>query len=279
MAIVRNLFPYPGGKTYLADWIVSNFPQHKCYVEVFGGAGSVLVQKPESRVEVINDRDGDIVQFYEVLRDRSTELADWLDRTPYARDVHEEWAEEFYSGVRPDDPIERAGRFFYLRYSQFASKYASASGFRSGRTRNIANELRQQSDAFDELSERLRKVQIENGDYSDIFDRFDGPETLFYCDPPYVDEGDALYRHGEFDHKRFAGSVDSLEGHAAISYMDIPEELSDWHTEERDSGQHMNKGHRSDDRRGSATERLVMNYDPHKSLQFSEAGQTTLTLD
>jgi len=158
-------------------------------VEVFGGSGAVLVNKPESHTEVYNDLDGDLVQFFEVLREREEELVEWLNLTPYAREQHQEWKEDFYSGERPDDPIERAGRFFYLRYSQYASKYRTASGFAGAHQRNKARKLRNATEKLHEFADRFKNVQIENLDYAEVIDRYDSEDTFFYRDPPYLDEG------------------------------------------------------------------------------------------
>lgn len=270
-----SVFQYPGGKSWLAPWIIDHFPQHRCYVEVFAGSAAVLVNKPQSYIEVINDRDGDIVQFFEVLRARGDELADWLKNVPYAHDVQQEWADEFYRGERPDDPIERAGRFFFLRNTQYAGKYRSKSGFRSGRNWNKAQHYANNREELREFRDRFEGVQIENRDFEEIFDRFDAEDTLFYCDPPYVEEGDSLYTHGEFDHERFVETVRGIEGLAAISYMDLPPGLEEWYVSEKDTVQQMNKGR--DGRRETAAEKLVMNYDPKESPTFSETGQATLS--
>lgn len=207
----ENVFPYPGGKTLLAPWIIKHLPDHHTYVEVFGGSGAVLANKPESPVEVFNDRDGDIVQFFQVLRDREDELREWLSNTPFAYDLHRKYAHQFFSGYRPDDAVERAGRFFYLRYSQFARKHTAYSGFRYSTQEDTASELRHATHDLEAFAERFRRVQLENRDYSEVFAKHDGPDTVFYCDPPYVKEGDALYSHSSFDHGRFVDQLNQLE--------------------------------------------------------------------
>lgn len=275
--MVESVFPYPGGKALLGSWIIEHFPQHKCYVEVFGGSAAVLVQKDKSHTEVYNDRDGDLVQFFKILRDREDELIDWLDQTPYAREQHQEWKEAFYDGERPDDPIERAGRFFYLRYSQYASKYRTASGFAGAAKRNKARKLRNATEDLHKFADRFRNVQIECLDYTEVFDRYDTEDTFFYADPPYLDEGDDLYRHGEFDHEQFVDTLEDVDGKWAVSYQRLPERLKKYNVAEKGRSQFMNKQHNDETRSTEVTERLVMNYDAEEVGEFTDdQSQTTL---
>lgn len=275
--MVESVFPYPGGKALLGSWIIEHFPQHKCYVEVFGGSAAVLVQKDKSHTEVYNDRDGDLVQFFKILRDREDELIDWLDQTPYAREQHQEWKEAFYDGERPDDPIERAGRFFYLRYSQYASKYRTASGFAGAAKRNKARKLRNATEDLHKFADRFRNVQIECLDYTEVFDRYDTEDTFFYADPPYLDEGDDLYRHGEFDHEQFVDTLEDVDGKWAVSYQRLPERLKKYNVAEKGRSQFMNKQHNDETRSTEVTERLVMNCDAEEVGEFTDdQSQTTL---
>jgi len=111
-----SVFAYPGNKASLSDWIIEHLPDHRLYVEVFGGAAGVLANKPQSHNEVYNDIDEDLVQFFDVLRDRHEELVEWLRRVPYSREKYNEWVVPWYhEDWRPEDPIERAGVFFFHR--------------------------------------------------------------------------------------------------------------------------------------------------------------------
>lgn len=215
-------FPYPGSKGLLASWIIYHLPAHHAYVEPFGGSAAVLCQKPESRVEVINDTDGDIVHFYQTLRDQRQELKKWLRNTPFSRDLHRKYAREYYAGYRPEDDIERAGRWYYLRSTQFAQKYTGFSGFASARTRDHSRSYHNRVDQLDVISERLRHVQIENRDYMAVFERFDADDTIFYLDPPYVDAGDDLYSHDTFDHNLLVKALDELDAKWIVSYTVLP---------------------------------------------------------
>lgn len=279
-----SAFPYPGGKTpYWAD-IVQYFPEHRRYVEPFGGGAAVLLNKPESYIEVYNDRDGDVVHFFRVLRERPDDLKQWLRRTPFSRDLHKRWTQEFFDGYRPDDDLERAGRWFYLRYTQYGGKLNGPSGFKASGKRNEALSFRGGIEAIDEVVDRFQKVTIENEDYRDVLDRYDGPEALFYLDPPYYGPGDEIY-DTEFDHAALATALADLEGYWICSYDELPPALcarvignhregGDWTVET--FGASYSLHYTVDEGRREATELLVMNFDPDDVRRFDGAEQSGL---
>jgi DNA adenine methylase len=261
--MARAVFPFPGGKSHLASWILDHVPDHECFVEVFGGAAGVLVNKdPDaSTVEVYNDRDGDIVQFFEVLRDQSDELTEWLDTVPYSRAIHGDWAHTFYHGYRPSDPIERAGQFFFLRYAQWGGGYDSQNGFGTSKVSNSATSYQNKIDRLSEFADRFGDVVVENLDWHDVLSKYDSAETVFYLDPPYVGKED-YYLVNTIDHDALVTALGELDGRFVLSYSDLPESLAveDYHLVERGSKNFMNSG-----KQGSAKdtrERLVMNIDP-----------------
>ena len=302
--MARSLFPYPGGKYNLADWIVGLIPDHECYAEPFGGSGGVLFSKPRSRVEVYNDIDEDVVQFFRAVREREDELVEWLRRVPYARSLHDRWVSEFYGGYRPDDPIERAGRFFFLRHSQFASKYDGVSGWSASRPRNEATKFRDGTEQLLTLSQRLRSVQLERRDFGAVIPEYDGPDTFFYVDPPYLNPNDDPYHHdGCFDRDRLATVLEETEGRWILSLATVipenavgdltVEELVDaaevrdddpltvrealrddrhlvWH----DTMYSMRRG--VDEWEKCRAECLLMNFDPDATPRFADAAQTNL---
>src|SRR6185369_14246291 len=87
LKITRPLIRYHGGKFRLAPWLVSHFPPHRVYLELYCGGGSVLLRKPKVEVEIINDLDSEIINVFQVLRDKSSalELERLLRLTPFAR--------------------------------------------------------------------------------------------------------------------------------------------------------------------------------------------------
>lgn len=277
-------FNYPGGKTTLASWVIEQFPKHECYVEPFGGSGAVLFNKTRSDVEVYNDAYDRVVNFFKVARDRSEELSEWLEYTPYSRSLYEEYVDDLRSGSEPKDAVERAGRFFYIQTTSYSGK-PQGGGFRiSKTTRSPADELtykfEQSKKQIDRIAERFRQVIIECMDYADVVSKYDGEDTLFYFDPPYVGDrnGNTYYMVGDdFDHDRFIETVSSASGYIIISYDTLPDGLAElservgWRVVERD------RKYQSTNGKGkSAVERLVCNFDTETAGTFSGANQSSV---
>jgi len=282
--------PYPGGKTALAPWVCRHLPAHECYVEPFAGSAAVLVEKDRSTVEVLNDADGMLIRAYRTIRDDLGELVDRLQSVPYARTLHEDWKRHLDTGEWPADDVEATARWLFLRYSQHSAKLTASSGFKTSKVTNPGKAWANARDALPALADRLDGVILETGDWMDVANQYDGPDTVQYFDPPYCEgKGDELYRHaGTFDHGRLADWLVSAESNWLVSYEALPRELE----------AKVIASHRDDDRdtlyvlteeteyRGSArdgdecktaTERLVCNFDPEQTPAFSAANQTTLT--
>lgn len=216
---------YHGGKFRLAPWVISHFPAHTTYVEPFGGAAGVLLQKPRAYAEVYNDLDGEVVNFFRVLRDpvSRAQLVMACQLTPYAR-------AEFEQAWEPaEDPVENARRLVIRAQMGFGSAGATkgATGFRvdSKRAYGTAQHLWA---AFPEnlaqVGARLAGVMIEQRDALEVMRQHDGPETLHFVDPPYLPETRVLganryYRHEMTveQHEALLAGLQDLKGMVAIS--------------------------------------------------------------
>ncbi|PSP80186.1 adenine methyltransferase [Halobacteriales archaeon QS_1_68_20] len=222
----HTVFPYPGGKASYADWILQHVPEHETYVEPFGGSAGVLFNKPPSDIEIYNDLDGDLVHFFEILRDREEDLRNWLRDTPYSRELWEEWMEDWYvDGWRPDNDIAKAGVFFYLRCASFSGQVSTRSGFSISASRNHAQKYQNRVDRLESFAARIRgQVVLENLDWRDVVEKYDRPETVFYFDPVYPDTTKDHYRLNDMDHGELADRLATVEGDWLVSYGDpIPE--------------------------------------------------------
>lgn len=193
----RPALRYYGGKWRLAPWIISHFPSHQNYVEPCGGAASVLLQKPRSLLEIYNDLDGNVVNFFRVLRDKPDELIHKIKLTPWAR-------AEYELSLEPcEDEIERARRFCIASMqSLHRGTDSKPSDWKYWRRQNSFGDCPKQQTgivwALYNVAERLLTVQIESKDALDVLDRYNASgETLFYFDPPYV--LDTRHRKNAYD--------------------------------------------------------------------------------
>lgn len=280
--MTKSPFPYPGGKAQRCDFITDSIPRHTRYVEVFGGSAGVLFSKSPSAVEVYNDRDGLIVNFFEVLRDSTEDLVAWLDRTPYSRELHKRYAREvFGDDPTPGDAVDRAGKFFYLRFTQHGADYSGKAGFKLGKKSNRpeyspSHGYRRKVDALDDFADRLADVTIEALDWSDVFDNYDASCAFFFADPPYYGT-ESSYRHGEgFDHAAFHDAIAGLDGDVMVTYADLPpcfEADDDLYFQSRDRSHLIEPSNRDDD----TDEWVITNYDPTSITRHAEVDQSGLS--
>lgn len=180
--IKRPLLDYFGGKWRIADKIISNLPAHKSYVEVFGGAASVLFKKQPSKNEIYNDINSEVYNLFVVLRNSSEELRKLLALTPYSR-------EEYYSCREvSNNPIEQARRTIVKSWFGIGDSLDNETGFRVSLSQGGSTTKPWVSyvDHLEAYSQRLRAVILENLDYKEVIFRYDKPDTLFYVDPPYT---------------------------------------------------------------------------------------------
>lgn len=183
-SVLRPPVKWYGGKHYLRRQIIKQFGDHHTYVEPFGGAASVLLNKKRSPVEVYNDLDLRITRLFRVLRDNGDELRRRLQLTPYSE-------AEFANAEEPtEDEIEQARRD-YVRWRQSFGGQGNTFSFTKHRMRGgmadvVSGYLSAIDDQLPKIIERLRSVQILCRPAIPVIRRWDGPKTLFYCDPTYL---------------------------------------------------------------------------------------------
>jgi len=215
---------YFGGKWRIALWIINYFPEHRIYVEPFGGAGSVLLRKPPSKSDVFNDLDSNVVNLFRVLRNGAMyqELERRLKLTPFSRD-------EFMQAYEPtDEPVEQARRMMIRAWMGYGGlRGRGRPGFRSNVVAkghpSVAKTWKEVVDHLPAIVERLRTVTIENRPAVEVIQGHDHPDTLFYVDPPYplsTRQGSGkTYAHemSDDDHRALATVLHSVEGKVVIS--------------------------------------------------------------
>lgn len=232
-----------GGKFAMSDWIISFFPAHRCYVDIFGGGGSVLLKKPRSHKEIYNDLNGDAVNLMRAVRDDWEELQRRLRLTLWSR-------EEFERAVLDpptDDPVERARRTIVASWMSRVNGGvdARATGYRSTSAlchRPQEKVFPKMVDHLHEYAERLRGVEIESMDAIKLAEKhMDDPSALIYADPPYMHgerRSQARYRfeYTEDDHARLLDALRGARCSVVVSGYDsglYRERLAGWRRETR----------------------------------------------
>jgi DNA adenine methylase len=192
---VSQPLKWHGGKYYLASRIIELFPEHTHYVEPFFGGGAVFFAKPpryiEEHSEAINDLNGDLMNFWKVLRD-PLQFADFqrlVEATPFSKPEFIDACEDV-SAAHPSDPVWRALAFF-VKYRQsrqgLGTSFATMS--RSRTRRGMNEQVSSWLSAIKGLPEahaRLKRVVIFHEDALEVIRREDSEHTFFYLDPPYM---------------------------------------------------------------------------------------------
>lgn len=221
---LRSPIQWFGGKQLMAKKLLPLFPEHHTYVEAFGGGGALLFAKTPSPVEVYNDLDADLVNFFRVLRDPAL-FADLYNRawlSPYSREEY-----GFCRQHLGDDPnpVERARRFFVLARFSFSGIVGGSFGINvtssTGGMVEKACAYRNVLCFLPLISERLSMIEIECKDFRHILSTYDTEDTFFYLDPPYVPE---TRRSGRYrcemtaeDHQELVELLRGIKGKAMLS--------------------------------------------------------------
>ncbi len=210
---------YIGGKQRLAKKIIAILPDHTAYVEAFAGGAQVFFHKEPSKVEVLNDLDGEIVNFFRICQLHYDELLRCLRFSLVSR--------KSFKTFRLQDPetltdIQRAARFFYLQKNSFAGLVRNRA-YHYHVVRPPSFNLGSLPQLIEKAHQRLDRVQIECLPYEEILRRYDRPGTLFYLDPPYW--GRKLYRFNfaESDFVKLEENLRNIQGKFVLSLNDLPE--------------------------------------------------------
>jgi DNA adenine methylase len=264
-------FGWYGGKYSHLDWLLPLLPKCHHYCEPFAGSAAVLLNRHPSPVETYNDLDGEVCNFFRVLREQKESLVEAIGLTPFSR-------EEFALACQLNmdlSPLERARRF-YIRARQVRTGLAQTASI--GRWANCKDTSRSGMsgvisrwlggvEMLPNIAERLLRVQIENRPAVEVIRLYDSPDTLFYCDPPYVhstrgDSNAYKYEMKDPEHTDLAAVLNHVKGMVAISNYDC-ELMDQLYPSGRwtkivcpDTTNHSTKGKR--------TEVLWVNYDVRK---------------
>lgn len=228
-----------GGKGMMTAKLLPLVPEHRIYVEAFGGGASLLFAKPPSPIEVYNDLNEGLVNFFRVLRDpeKAARLHMLASSTPFSREEYCECRDHWHES---DTDVERAHKWFVAARMAFSGNFGTgwARAINSS-TRGMSQSVSRWNSAHEILGwahGRLMRVQVENIDFRKLLPIYDTADTLFYLDPPYVlsTRRCKAYQHemSDADHRDLIELVLTLKGKVLLSgyesYLYKPLMKSGW---------------------------------------------------
>lgn len=228
--MLPRVLNYHGSKYSLAPWILRFAPRHECFVDAYGGSGSIFCSKAPVPFEVYNDAGRDVSTFFRVLREQPQDLARAVALTPWSR-------EEFAQAWLPaEDPLERARRFMARSWQSRGTAVPPSVNGEKGRWKSGWRYQRQNSrgglfvdqwanrpEALLLFAERMLQVQIESDDAPKVIRRYDSPQTLHLADPPYLPDVRSKWAGFAYeveltrdDHAALAETLQGLQGYALV---------------------------------------------------------------
>lgn len=228
---IRAPFPWFGGKGAftIKDAILKSLPPHSRYIEPFGGGASILMSKEPSEVEVYNDVDRAIVNFFRIIADEETFPRFMLRcrALPCSRELYEEYLRTL-PGIH--DSLEQAIRWYYVVRQSFSaipgSSWGTSIDSTSGGMASQTARWRNSFENLEKVHERIQRVQIECADWRDVLKRYSGPGWLAYCDPPYVagtrKAGGYAHELQDRDHEALIDALLNYAGAVVLSGYNSP---------------------------------------------------------
>lgn len=215
---MKPVLKYPGSKWRLAEWIISFMPPHTTYLEPFFGSGAVFFNKAPSKVETINDIDGNVVNLFRVIREQPEELAALIEMTPWARD-------EYYASYeKTGDSLEDARRFLVRCWQARSASTCGKTGWCNdvqglSYTTYTKRWSRLLPERIMQSAIRLKNAYIENTHYLELIKLH--KNALVYADPPYLLNTRAskmyAYEMTDADHIELLEALDAHPGPVLLS--------------------------------------------------------------
>lgn len=191
---MRSPLTYYGGKARMSDMLLALIPPHRTYAEVFAGGASLFWAKPPSGSEYLNDKNGNIANLYQVMKTDFQALQVAIETTLHCEYTFQQ-ACDIYHNPDQHSSVKRAWATFYAVNQAFAGEAGGSWKWARNKQDNwtppVKTDNRRRQ--FHLYQRRLEKTTIFNRDAIDIIPLLDGPDTFFYCDPPYVDARQGHY--------------------------------------------------------------------------------------
>jgi DNA adenine methylase len=227
--LAQPIVPWIGGKRRLADTLLTRFPDHTCYVELFAGGAALYFMRHPADVEVLNDVNGELINLYRVVQRHLEEFVRQFKWALTSRQVFK-WLQETQPQTLTD--IERAARFYYLQHNAFGGR-VDGQTWGTATTAPPVNLLRIE-ETLSAAHLRLSGAYIEHESWQACLERYDRPHTLFYADPPYWQTEGYGVPFPWPEYEALASRMATLKGKMIVSlndHQDVRQAFSDFDME------------------------------------------------
>jgi DNA adenine methylase len=212
---MKTPITYYGGKQMMSKKLLTYIPSHKIYCEPFFGGGALFFAKPKSEVEVINDINGEVINFYKVVKTKFPELEQEIKVTLHSRELFKK-AKIIYENPDLFTDVKRAWAFWTMANQSYSSSLESwGYANDNGKEKTLSNKR----DAFTlAYASRLELTQIESNDALRIIDRCDTSDAFFYLDPPYCNSHQGHYKgYSDLDFNMLLERLSRIKGKFLLS--------------------------------------------------------------
>lgn len=214
---VKTPITYYGGKQRLVSLILSLIPEHRLYCEPFVGGAAVFFAKGPSEIEVINDLNGEVVNFYHVCHTNFKQLNELIQSTPHSRQVHRE-THDILKTAHHHKPVKRAWAFWAQTNMSFSSRVFGGYAYEKKSNGTLKRFVNKKLAFTEAVKERLSMVDIENNDALKVIRSRDTEDSFFYCDPPYFNSNMGHYKgYNEKDFQELLTTLSRIKGKFLLS--------------------------------------------------------------
>lgn len=226
--MIDSILRYPGAKWRVAEWLVSHFPKHQCYLEPFFGSGAAFFTKRPSSIEILNDIDCNVINLFEVMRNCPLELCQQIELTPWSQDeyaaavlvLRTAWN---YRTALSTERLERARVFLIAHWQMFGRKNVTSRNAWSWRyTKAPVSVWNKLPERLELAANRLRNAQISNTDEIGLIQQCNQKDVLVYCDPPYLGETRShgrMYEHEMKEAAKHLELIEALQAHCGPAIL------------------------------------------------------------
>lgn len=227
---MKTPITYYGGKQQLSKKIISLIPDHTQYIEPFCGGGAIFFAKPPSQVEVLNDTNRELINFFRVVQNDFVSLQKEINISLYSRLLHKQ-AKVVYENPEMFSEMKRAWAVFILSNQSFGAILDNSWGY-GVKTNQASKKFKNRiADLTEEYAIRLQNVYVENRDALQVIQAFDTEDSFIYADPPYINSACGHYDgYSEQDFENLLTTLTQVKGKFLLS--SYPGQLLDRFTKE-----------------------------------------------